>query len=122
MDEYLILIIEPEWDSSTVTTEDWDREMELHNSFTQAVRDAGGEVREGNALAGNAAAVRVRPGKGSAATVVTDGPFMETKEIVSGYYVITAKDIAEATRLAALCPSGGYLEVHPIFDVSTMTS
>jgi len=122
MEEFLVLIIEPEWDSATVTTADWDNEMTLHNTFMQAVRDAGGEVRDGNALAGNAAAVRVRPGKGGAKTIITDGPFMETKEIVSGYYVITAKDMAEATRLAEICPTGGYLEVHPIFDVSTMTS
>jgi hypothetical protein len=122
MDEFLILIMEPEWDSETVTQADWDREMLLHNAFTKAVRDAGGEVRGGDALKGNAAAARVRPGKGDAATIVTDGPFMETKELLSGYYLITAKDMDEAKRLAALCPTGGYLEVHPIFDVSTMTS
>ena len=122
MDEYLILIIEPEWDSTTVTQEDWDREMVLHNAFTAAVREAGGEIRGGDALAGNAAAARVRPGKDGANAVVTDGPFMETKELLSGYYLITAASMDEAKRLAALCPTGGYLEVHPIFDVSAMTS
>jgi hypothetical protein len=31
-------------------------------------------------------------------------------------------DIGAATTLAEQCPTGGYLEVHPIFDVSSMTS
>jgi hypothetical protein len=118
VEDFLILIIEPEWDSETVTEEDWKREAVLHRDFAQAVRDAGGEIRESNALKGNDYAVRVRPGKNGEKTVITDGPFLETKEIVSGYYIVLAADMAQATRFAELCPTGGYNEVHPIFDVS----
>jgi hypothetical protein len=36
--------------------------------------------------------------------VLTDGPFMESKEMISGYMVINAKDIDEATALTKECP------------------
>lgn len=36
--------------------------------------------------------------------IATDGPFMESKEMISGYMVITAKDIEEATELTKACP------------------
>jgi hypothetical protein len=54
----------------------------------------------------------VREGK----TQLTDGPFAETKEQLGGYYLIEAKDLDEATALAAKIPSArfGSIEVRPI--------
>jgi hypothetical protein len=49
--------------------------------------------------------------------VMTDGPFVESKELVSGYMVILAKDINEATEMAKECPifiSGGSVAVRPV--------
>ena len=48
---------------------------------------------------------------------VTDGPFVETKDIVSGFSLIEAKDEAEAVELASGCPvlrGSGSVEVRPI--------
>lgn len=55
--------------------------------------------------------VRVRDGR----TVVTDGPFAETKEMVAGFYVIEAADMKEATEIAAGLPAAAYatVEVRP---------
>ncbi|HXB94354.1 MAG TPA: YciI family protein [Puia sp.] len=36
--------------------------------------------------------------------IATDGPFMESKEMISGYMIINANDIEEATRLTSECP------------------
>jgi hypothetical protein len=36
--------------------------------------------------------------------VLTDGPFLESKEMISGYIVISANDIEEATELTKQCP------------------
>jgi hypothetical protein len=36
--------------------------------------------------------------------VLTDGPFMESKEMISGYIIINATDIEEATQLTKECP------------------
>jgi len=56
--------------------------------------------------------VRVENGK----TLVTDGPFAETKEQLGGYYLIEAADLDEATAIAARIPSvrAGSVEVRPI--------
>lgn len=55
--------------------------------------------------------VRVRDGK----AVVTDGPFAETKEMIAGFYLVEAADMAEATRIAAGLPAAPYatIEVRP---------
>ena len=49
--------------------------------------------------------------------VFTDGPFIESKEMVGGYLLIKAADINEATELSKGCPilpTGGIVEVRPI--------
>ncbi|HLH87787.1 MAG TPA: YciI family protein [Xanthobacteraceae bacterium] len=49
--------------------------------------------------------------------VVTDGPFIEVKDLVNGYIVIEADDIDAATELAKGCPTldaGGSVEVRPV--------
>jgi hypothetical protein len=59
-----------------------------------------------------ATTVRVRDGK----TSVTDGPFAETKEQLAGFYMIDAKDLNEAIRIASRIPPArvGSIEVRPI--------
>ena len=47
----------------------------------------------------------------------TDGPYPESKEVVGGYFMITARDYAEACRLAESCPHlryGGNIEIRQI--------
>jgi hypothetical protein len=52
-------------------------------------------------------------------TVVTDGPFLEPKEIIGGYVVLLAKDLSEATELAKQCPLLGHCEifVRPVLEI-----
>ncbi len=53
--------------------------------------------------------------------VVTDGPFVESKEIVGGYSIVQADTIDAATELAKGCPgllSGGTVEVRPLAGFS----
>ena len=56
--------------------------------------------------------VRVRDGE----TLVTDGPFAETKEQLGGYYLVEAKDVDEALKIAERIPSARYgtIEVRPV--------
>jgi hypothetical protein len=60
--------------------------------------------------------VQVREGK----AVVTDGPFMETKEQLASYFLIDAKDREEAVRIAERVPGAriGTVEVRPLIEVS----
>jgi hypothetical protein len=62
---------------------------------------------------GLAAAVRVRGGK----VLVTDGPFLETKEILGGFDLLECRDMAEAIEVAAAHPfaTRGVMELRPVW-------
>ena len=55
--------------------------------------------------------LKVRNGK----TALTDGPYLETKEMVAGFYLIEARDLNEAIQVASRLPSAphGTIEVRP---------
>jgi len=84
-------------------------------TFTEAIRKSGHFV-DSNRLLPPAAATTVRVREGKITT--TDGPFVETKEQLGGYFVIEAKDIDEAVQVAARIPGAwiGCVEVRPIAD------
>jgi hypothetical protein len=73
-------------------------------------------LAEALTLPEEAMTVRVRDGKMSA----TDGPFMETKEVLGGFVLIEARDLNEAVRIAAGIPLAklGSIEVRPLVDFS----
>ena len=60
--------------------------------------------------------MRVRDGK----ELITDGPFAETHEQLGGYFLIEAKDLDEATSIAARIPSArvGTIEVRPLVEMA----
>jgi len=69
----------------------------------------------------NGARVTYKGGK----TVVTDGPFVEAKEVVGGYWLIDVKSKEEAVEWANRCPavktdSGAVIEVRQIFELSEL--
>ncbi len=55
---------------------------------------------------------------------LTDGPFMEGKEILGGYIIVKAKDLEEAARLAEGCPilnaESGTVEIREIGAMSAV--
>jgi hypothetical protein len=59
--------------------------------------------------------VKVRDGK----RLVTDGPFAETREQIGGYFLIDARDLAEAVDIAGRIPGAriGTVEVRPVREV-----
>jgi len=66
--------------------------------------------------AATAVIVRLREGK----PLVTDGPFIETREQIAGYFLIDAKDFNEAIRIAARVPGAriGSVEVRPLIEIT----
>lgn len=75
---------------------------------------AQGKLQGGNKLRSGDGRV-VRPEKGN--VTVTDKPFVEAKEIVGGYFIISARDYDEAVTIAKQCPHtmfGGATEVREI--------
>lgn len=82
-------------------------------AYDEALRESGRCVAsEALEAVQTAATVRVRNGKLS----VTDGPFAETKEQLTGFYLIEARDMNEAIQVAAAIPPArvGSIEVRPI--------
>jgi hypothetical protein len=109
---YALLIYVAPWES---TPEEDIEVMKAYNAFGREVNEAG-VMRGGEALheAKTATSVRVRDGQ----TVVTDGPFAETKEEFGGFYMIEAANLDEAIKWAAKIPGAtrGTIEVRPIVD------
>ena len=111
--QYLLLIYDPEKTWPTMPEAERNQMFTEYMTFTNDIK-ASGHYRAGDALqpTHTATTVRVRDGKIS----TTDGPFAETREQLGGYYLVEAKDLDEATKIAARIPSAkiGSIEVRPI--------
>lgn len=82
-------------------------------AFDESIRGSGHCIAsEALQPVATATTVRVRNGKAT----VTDGPFAETKECLAGFYMIEARDLNEAIRIASRIPPAavGSIEVRPI--------
>jgi hypothetical protein len=113
MSEYLILVYENEAEYLNLTPEEGQQLMAAHTRFAGQVSEHGGQLLGGNALEPTSTATTVR------GDIVTDGPFVETKEVLGGYYLIDARDLDHALEIAKLCPAPqGGVEVRPIMDMS----
>lgn len=91
------------------------RHFEDYAEFTADIRRSGHFVDCNRLLPPSAATtVRVRNGK----IGVTDGPWVETKEQLGGYFAIEARDLNEAIRIAARIPGAsiGCVEVRPVAE------
>jgi hypothetical protein len=113
--QYLLLIYDPEKAWTTMPEAERNQMFADYLTFTKDIK-ASGHFRAGDALqpTHTATTVRVRDGK----TSTTDGPFAETREQLGGYYLIEAKDLDEATAIAARIPSAklGSIEVRPVMS------
>jgi hypothetical protein len=90
--------------------------IKRYGVFTQEVRDGGKLVTADRLQPTNAATtVRIRNGE----TLVTDGPFAETKEQLGGYYILECENIDEALQYAAKIPTAEYgsIEVRPVWQM-----
>lgn len=113
MPQYLLLIYMPT-DADSAPTPEQQAEMGPEwFAYTDELRASGAMVA-GDALesAETATTVRVRDGE----TIISDGPFAETKEALGGYYCIDVPDLDAALAWAAKMPNIGYgsVEVRPV--------
>ncbi len=119
--QYALLIYSTEKIMADMPESDRGKLTADYGQFTKGIR-ASGHMKAGEALqpTTTATTVRVREGK----TQVTDGPFAETREQLGGFYLIEAKDLDEATKIAARIPSAklGSIEIRPVvvFPAGTM--
>jgi hypothetical protein len=114
MSQFLILIYDDEKAWMNAGPEVQRKLMDGHNAFGQKYGEA---IVGGNALESVTTATTLRRTSGDSADdfTVTDGPFVETKEALGGYYLVEAADLDAAIEMARQVPvvTGG-LEVRPI--------
>jgi hypothetical protein len=110
MGKYLVLLYQDEARLAAYTDAERAEVLAQHGAF-QAKH--GAAIKIGDALQPSETARSVQVGDGSMA--VTDGPFVETKEALGGFYVIEAGDLDEAIAIASDVPAPhGGVEVRPV--------
>ncbi len=115
MPQYAALIYSADVDPTQPGSEDM---MKEYSAFSQA---AAAVIRGGAALYPTATATTVRVQGGKGGDIVTsDGPYAETKEALTGFYLVEASDLDEAVKIAAQIPAAwdGAVEVRPVVDFS----
>ena len=98
-----------------MTEADAAMHYEEYREFTEDIRESGHYVGCNRLLPPSSAlTVRMRNGQ----VLTTDGPFVETKEQLGGYFVIEAKDMNDAIQVASRIPGArfGCVEVRPIAE------
>lgn len=116
--KYLLLIYGTEGDAMDASTEEFDDVLKAYRSFTDEI-DARGIHLGSHALQPTTTATTVRVQDDE--TLVTDGPFAETKEALNGYYLVDCTDLDEAIEIAAKIPGArhGSIEVRPIWEIES---
>ncbi len=111
---YAMLIYQNEAAAKAATRAELDESVALFEAFHDKMNRAG-HVQGGERLrhSDTATSVRVRDGK----TLVTDGPYAETKEQLGGFYLMECADLDQAIEVAAQIPSAddGVIEIRPVY-------
>jgi hypothetical protein len=111
--KYLLLLYQNERILEGRSPEESGRIFQEYMDYTRGIHRNGNYIA-GEALQPVATATTVRQRNGK--TLTTDGPFAETKEQLGGFYLVEAKDLDEAIKLAGGIPAvrTGSIEVRPI--------
>ncbi|MBD78328.1 MAG: hypothetical protein CL840_05380 [Crocinitomicaceae bacterium] len=110
MKDYMMIFIGADYEELGLSPEQLQDKMSKWFAWNSKMQEQG-ILREGNAL--KAPAKRV---SGSDKTV-TDGPFVEGKELIGGYYIINVEDADAAAKVAEDYPDydlGGIVEIREV--------
>lgn len=114
--EYLLLIHADPAGLQALREAERSSSLAAYGAYTEALQKAG-VLRGGNRLrpAETATTIRLREGKAE----VLNGPFIETREQLGGYYLIDVPDLDTALSWASRCPgaSHGAVEVRPVWGM-----
>ena len=109
-DGYLLLLHGSAW-WEELGREELEKYVAQSNAWLERLLTAG-KVKGGQALARSGAIVSGKNGRN-----ITDGPFVESKEVVGGYLLLNVETFEEAVAIAKTCPHlpfGGRVEVRPL--------
>jgi hypothetical protein len=114
--QYMLLIYSDEAAMQAAPKTEVDRTMAAYTAYTDALQKAG-VLAASNRLQRSTSATTVRVTDGK--TNVLDGPYVDTKEQLGGFYMIDVPDLDAALAWAARCPgaSHGTVEVRPVWTM-----
>ncbi len=110
MPQFMILLRENDDAWANLSADDKQALMQKYFAWVGELRK-GDHMRGGDPLARGGRVLRASGGG------IVEGPYTETKEVITGYFLIEARDLDEAARLAKGCPALGHGEsllVRPI--------
>jgi len=111
--QYMLLIYGDEAAWEATSTEGKTAHYRLHRQFGERVEELGGTVVMAAPLEPTSTATTIR------GDLVTDGPLVESREALGGYYIIEAADLDRVLTMAKCCPAhSGGIEIRPITDIS----
>lgn len=116
--QYVMLIYVSEDVTNNLSPEEGAAYFQGYSAFEAEVQRRG--IKTGGQplqSISTATTVRLRDGK----TLITDGPFAETKEQLAGFYVLECRDLDEAIALASRMPDAqhGSIEIRPVYQKYT---
>ena len=115
--QYLLMLYSDESGWNAMTPQQQEQGLAAYMAYGEALRKAGVFVGSNRLRPiSDATTVRVVDGK----TQVLDGPYVDSKEQVGGYYLIDVPNLDAALQWAARCPgaSHGTVEVRPIWQMA----
>ncbi len=112
MKDYVLLFRSPDQDENDVDPEKMNALLKKWENWISGIAAQKKLGSTGNRLSKEGKVLK--PGG-----VITDGPFVEIKEKLGGFFVVKAESLDEATTLAHGCPVlevGGSVEIRPVFE------
>src|SRR6201996_3878324 len=115
--QYLLMLYADESGWSKMSRAEQEQGVAAYGAYTQALKTAGVWVGS-NRLKDTDTATTVRSVNGK--SQVLDGPYVDSKEQLGGYYLIEVPDLDAALSWAARCPGAGHgvVEVRPIWSMA----
>ena len=115
--QYLLMLYVNESGWTKLSKAEQEQGVAAYTAYTEALTKAGA-LKGANRLQPSASATTVRTTNGK--TQVVDGPYVDSKEQLGGYYLIDVPDLDAALSCAARCPGVGHgvVEVRPLWVTS----
>jgi hypothetical protein len=113
MKEYVTILHEVPRETAKLSPREIQGMIERYMEWTRELREQGRIVAEKSLDSGSGKVIR---GSG-AKTIITEGPYAESKEVIGGLHIIKAASFEEAVRWAETCPAldfGGAVEVREV--------
>jgi hypothetical protein len=110
MKDFILLFRQPNFDHNNMPPAELEVLTKKWKDWIGGITAQGKMVGQGNRLATEGKVLK-------AGGVITDGPFVEIKEKLGGYFIVRAENLDDATTLAHGCPAleqNGSVEIRPV--------